>query len=84
MVRNNTQYKEDVANVRIYPALRALCRAFFEDPFLFVLAEREDDFMSTQNIQKPFPHPLEIINLEDAGTTHVGHVTQVPSTIQDM
>lgn len=44
----------------------------------------EDDVMRMLKIQNPAPPPLEIIDLDDASTTRVGHLTPVPSTIQDM
>lgn len=67
-----------------HPPFHALRRAYgyFHLPFVFV--EMEASVMNMLNIQKPSPPPLQNINSEDAGTNRVGHVTPVPSTIQDM
>lgn len=40
--------------------------------------------LSTLNIQNPVPPPLEVTDMEDACITWVGHITPVPSAIQDM
>lgn len=70
--------KEEDANVRIYPSLRALCRASNKKNLPFVFVQIEDSAMRLLKKQKSTPLPLECIYLEDAGTTRVGHVTLVP------
>lgn len=56
----------------------------FDKQLPFFSVEMEGDVISTFNMQKPVPNPLEFINLAYAGTTLVGHVSPIPSTILDI
>lgn len=64
--------------------MRALRRAHGDVQLPFVFAEMADAVRSTLNVQKPIPRRLKLMNLKDAGTIRVCHVTLVSSMMQDM
>lgn len=74
IVWNNTLYREEDTYVQSYHLFLVLRRAYDDDQLPFYFMEMKDAGMKLLNIQKPFTPQLEIINLEDDGTTLVDHV----------
>lgn len=44
----------------------------------------QEEVMNTLNIEMLVTEPLEVVNVEDAISTRVGHLNYIPATVNDM
>lgn len=73
---------EDAALLNISP-FRSLQRASDANEVPFVLFEMDTVVMRTLKIEKHLSAPLEVFNIDDTGSSCVGHITPIFEIIQD-
>lgn len=66
-----------------FAPVRFLLQAAHTNTLPFVFSEINYNIMTTLNIVKPVPPPLEVVFLADADSSSFGHVTEISTLFQD-
>ena len=82
IVTNNELYTLREVEIPKWPTIRSL-RQSHRGALPFVFSELPDSALQAFNIAKPVPPPMEVINVDNAGTSSVGKITEMSADNAD-